>query len=193
MSAKDKEKENEQKESAEAKAEENGTETAEEQKDEKENKENSEEDKVEQLETQVNELNDKYLRLYSEFDNFRKRTLKEKVELGKRAGMEIMESLLPVLDDFERALDNIQKAEDVKSLEEGVELIYTKFKGTLEQKGLKPMESSKGQKFDEELHEAVTQTPAPSDELKGKVVDEIERGYYLNGTVIRYAKVVVGS
>lgn len=160
---------------------------------EQEAKEQKEEkDPTVELQAKVDELNDKYLRLYSEFDNFRKRTLKEKIELSKRAGTEIFEAVLPVLDDFERALGNIESAKDVAAIKEGVELIFHKLQKNLEAKGLEPMES-KGQEFNDELHEAVTNIPAPSDDLKGKVVDEVERGYYLNGTVLRYAKVVVGS
>lgn len=171
----------------------------------KEEKETVQEEHVEQAETKaevsetdelkakVDELNDKYLRLYSEFDNFRKRTIKEKLELSKRGGSEIMESVIPVLDDFERALTNMQNAEDLKAVKEGVELIYNKLKNNLQGKGLQPMESAKGKEFNDELHEAITNIPAPTDDLKGKVVDEIECGYYLNGTVLRYAKVIVGS
>lgn len=148
---------------------------------------------TEELKAKMDELNDKYLRLYSEFDNFRRRTIKEKSDLSKRAGAEIVESIIPVLDDFERAIATMESTEDVKSVKEGVELIYHKLKNNLHAKGLQPMDSAKGQDFNDELHEAITNIPAPSDDLKGKVVDEVERGYYLNGTVLRYAKVIVGS
>lgn len=138
------------------------------------------------------ELNDKFLRLYSEFDNYRKRTNKEKIELIGSASAGVMKDLLPILDDFERAIANNQHVDDVESLKEGFQLIFSKFKHTLEQKGLKPMEC-KGEPFDSELHEAIANIPAPSDELKGKIVDDVEKGYYLNEKVIRYAKVVVGQ
>ncbi len=153
----------------------------------------AETNETEELKAKADELNDKYLRLYSEFDNFRRRTIKEKADLSKRAGTEIVESIIPVLDDFERAMATMESADDVKSVKEGVELIYHKLKNSLHAKGLQPMESAKGQDFDDELHEAITNIPAPSEDLKGKVVDEIERGYYLNGIVLRYAKVIVGS
>lgn len=147
-----------------------------------------------QWQTKYDELNDKYLRLYSEFDNYRKRTQKEKLELSKTAGEEIITSLLTVLDDFERALANSLK--DERQLEiipaEGIQLIYQKFRGLLNQKGLEAI-TSLGEPFDVDFHDAITNIPAPSEDLKGKVVDEIEKGYKLNGKVIRYSKVVVGN
>lgn len=138
------------------------------------------------------ELNDKFLRLYSEFDNYRKRTNKEKVELISTANTGVLKDLIPVLDDFERAIANNETVEDAAALKEGFQLIFTKFKTTLENKGLKAMEA-KGQPFDSELHEAIANVPAPTEELKGKIVDDVEKGYYLNEKVIRYAKVVVGQ
>ncbi len=142
---------------------------------------------------QYSELNDKYLRLYSDFDNFRKRTLKEKIELSKNASAEIIIKLLPVLDDFERAIKAYDASSDAgQALKDGVSLIYNKFLATLNQQGLELMRTS-GEKFDTDFHEAITNTPAPSPDQKGKIIDEIERGYLLNGKVIRYAKVVVGS
>lgn len=138
------------------------------------------------------ELNDKFLRLYSEFDNYRKRTNKEKVELISTANAGVLKDLIPVLDDFERAIANNDTVEDATALKEGFQLIFTKFKTTLENKGLKAMDA-KGQPFDSELHEAIANVPAPTDELKGKIVDDVEKGYYLNEKVIRYAKVVVGQ
>ena len=143
-------------------------------------------------EEKIAELNDKYLRLYSEFDNYRKRTSKERIELFKTAGQDIMTDLVPVMDDFERALQNMDKKGDVKTIRKGVDLVYNKFKTTLENKGLKPFKSIE-QDFDPEIHEAITKIPAPSKKLVGKVVDEIEKGYKLNEKVIRYAKVVVGE
>jgi molecular chaperone GrpE len=139
-----------------------------------------------------NELNDKYLRLYSEFDNYRKRTIKEKADLNKLAGEEIFKAILPVIDDFERALKSMESAQEITAVKEGVNLIYSKFKNSLTSKGLESIESI-GQVFDSDLHEALTNIPAPSEDLKGKVVDEIERCYKLHGKVIRYAKVVVGQ
>lgn len=136
--------------------------------------------------------NDKYIRLYSEFDNFRRRTAKEKIDLMNNGAADFFKMMLPVVDDFERALKSINDASDVDALKQGVDLIYTKFKNTLTAKGLKEMES-KEQTFDADLHEAITQIPAPTTDLKGKVVDELEKGYYLNDKVIRYAKVVVGN
>jgi molecular chaperone GrpE len=143
-------------------------------------------------EEKIIELNDKYLRLYSEFDNYRKRTAKERMELFKTAGQDIMTDLVPVLDDFERALQNMDKKGDVKTIRQGVDLVYNKFKSSLESKGLKAFKSLE-QDFDPEIHEAITKIPAPSKKLVGKVVDEIEKGYMLNDKVIRFAKVVVGQ
>ena len=138
------------------------------------------------------ELNDKFLRLYSEFDNYRKRTNKEKLELISTASSGVIKDLVAVLDDFERAMTNNEAVEDTTSLKEGFQLIYNKLKSTLETKGLKPM-VSKGEVFDSELHEAIANIPAPSEDLKGKIVDDVEKGYYIHDKVIRYAKVVVGQ
>jgi molecular chaperone GrpE len=149
-------------------------------------------DKVAELEAKLAEANDKYLRLYSEFDNFRKRTVKEKGEIIKTAGEDVFKTILPVIDDFERAIRANEGATDAAALSEGFQLIYNKFKNTLKQKGLEEMESI-GKAFDADLMEAITSIPAPSDDLKGKVVDEVEKGYSLHGKVIRYAKVVTGS
>lgn len=144
----------------------------------------------EKLKGELSELNDKYLRLYSEFDNFRKRTNRERAELFKSAGKDILSDLLGVIDDLERALNAEDK--DVESMKNGMDLIYNKLKGTLKSHGLKPFES-KNEKFDPELHDAITKIPAPSKKLKGKVVDEIEKGYMLHDKVLRYSKVVVGE
>jgi molecular chaperone GrpE len=138
------------------------------------------------------ELKDKYLRLYADFENFRRRTAKEKIDLISTANEGLLVTLLPVLDDFERAMKSVETTSDVDALKEGVQLIFNKFSKALEAKGVKPMES-KGQAFDADLHESVTQFPAPSDDLKGKVIDEVEKGYFLNDKVIRFAKVIVGS
>jgi molecular chaperone GrpE len=136
--------------------------------------------------------NDKYLRLYAEFDNFRRRTVKEREEARKMEGKDLIVSLLPVLDDFDRALKAMETAADIAPVKEGVTLVQHKLKNILSQKGLKPMESI-GTPFDPELHEAITNIPAPNEELKGKVIDEMEKGYSLNDKVVRFAKVIVGA
>jgi molecular chaperone GrpE len=146
----------------------------------------------EKIGSELAELKDKYLRLYADFENFRRRTAKEKLELINNANEGVLKALIPVVDDFERAMQSIENTNDVAALKEGVSLIYNKLFKTLEGKGMKPM-VSKGEPFDADLHESVTQFPAPSDDLKGKVIDEIEKGYYLNDKVIRFAKVIVGS
>lgn len=138
------------------------------------------------------ELKDKYLRLYADFENFRRRTAREKLDLISNANEGVLQALIPVVDDFERAMQSIDQTNDVTALKEGVSLIYTKLFKAMEGKGLKPM-VSKGETFDADLHESVTQFPAPTDDLKGKVIEEIEKGYYLNDKVIRFAKVIVGS
>lgn len=153
---------------------------------------NDAEKKIAELEEQVAQMNDKYLRIYSEFDNFRRRTAKERVEILNTAGEEIIKNLLPVIDNFERALKTNESATDVKSVNEGVNLIAQMLRNVLQQKGLQAM-TSIGQPFDTDLHEAITEIPAPTPDLKGKVVDEVEKGYSLNGKVIRFAKVVVGA
>jgi molecular chaperone GrpE len=148
--------------------------------------------KITELEAKVNELNDKYLRLYSEFDNFRKRTAKEKLELIQAGGEDVFKSILPVMDDFERAIKSNSDTSDVKALNDGFQLIYNKLKSTLTHKGLEEMKTA-GEPFNADIHEAITNIPAPSEELKGKVVDELEKGYMLNGKIIRFAKVVIGQ
>jgi molecular chaperone GrpE len=137
------------------------------------------------------ESKDKYLRMYSEFENFRRRTAKEKLELIQSASEQVVKSMLPVLDDFERAEKAFLNIES-KELE-GFLLIYNKFKKVMEQTGAKPMDVKSGSDFDADLHEAITQIPAPDEKLKGKVVDVVEKGYVLNEKVIRFAKVVIGS
>jgi len=153
---------------------------------------NEEEDKTQQLENQVREANDKYLRLVAEFDNFRKRNAKERIELIKSAGEDIIKSLLDVVDDSERAAKQLETSEDLALIKEGINLVFNKLKSTLQAKGLKAMESIE-QDFDTELHEAITEIPAPNDALKGKVIDEVQKGYYLNDKIIRHAKVVIGK
>ena len=149
-------------------------------------------EKIQELGLKLEEMNDKYLRLFSEFDNFRKRTLKERLELFKTASEDVMVSLLPIVDDFERALKATEENGADANHKEGIELIYNKFIITLKQKGLESLDSM-GQEFDTDFHEAITNIPAPSPDLKGKVVDVIEKGYKLNDKVIRFAKVVVGN
>jgi len=147
---------------------------------------------LEKAKADAADANDRYLRLYAEFDNFKRRTSKERMELLQTAGKEVIVSMLPVVDDFERALRAMETASDVAPVKEGVNLVHNKFKNILQQKGLKEM-ISKGETFDADLHEAITNIPAPSDDLKGKVIDEVEKGYYLNDKVIRFAKVLVGA
>ena len=147
---------------------------------------------LERAQAELAEMKDKFLRLHAEFDNFKRRTSKEKIETMQTANRELMVALLPTLDDFDRTNKSLETVESVEALKEGVALVFGKLLRTLEQKGLKPLET-KGTVFDTELHEAVTQIPAPSENLKGKVVDELEKGYYLNEKIIRYAKVVIGN
>ena len=150
------------------------------------------ENELEALQKKYNELNDSHLRLMAEFDNYRKRTLREKAELIKNGGESALTNLLPVVDDFERALQNLRTAENMKAVEEGIELIYTKFMSYLSQQNVKPIETV-GKAFDDETSEAVALIPAPDPEMKGKVLDCIQTGYTLNDKVIRHAKVVVGE
>lgn len=148
-----------------------------------------EESEIDQLQVEK----DKYIRLYSEFENFRRRTTKERLEWMQTASKDVILNVLPVIDDMERALKSMETANDIsKSAIEGMELIYKKLYSIMEKTGLKPM-NAQGQTFDPELHEAITQFPAPSPDMIGKVVDEVEKGYLLNDKVIRFAKVVVGN
>ncbi len=150
-------------------------------------------EKLAQLESELAAMNDKYLRLYSEFDNFRKRTLREKIEMSKTASAEVITLLLPVIDDLERAIRAHSAAgESAAALTEGITLIYNKMMTLLGQQGLEAI-AAPGEEFNTDFHEAVTNIPATGPEMKGKVVDEIQKGYTLNGKVIRFAKVVVGS
>ncbi|WP_072530024.1 nucleotide exchange factor GrpE [Bacteroides ilei] len=150
------------------------------------------EKELEKAQKIIDEQKDKYLRLSAEFDNFRKRTIKEKAELIKNGGEKTICAVLPILDDFERALQNIQKAEDIKAVAEGVDLIFQKFQKVLAQEGLKEMKPV-GETFDTDFHEAVALVPAPNEEQKGKVLDCVQTGYKLNDKVIRHAKVVVAQ
>lgn len=146
----------------------------------------------EELQAKADELQDKYLRLFAEFDNYKKRTMKEKIDLMGTAARDTIAALLPVLDDFDRAKANAENDESAEPFSEGVSLVYQKLYNILKQRGLEPMEST-GEAFDPEIHEAITEIPAPSDDMKGKVVDTIEKGYQLKETIIRHAKVVVGK
>lgn len=147
---------------------------------------------IEELKAQVAELKDKYLRQVAEFDNYRKRTLKEKTELILNGGEKVLTALLPVLDDFERAQESFKKSSDVEALREGVTLIFEKLVKTLESQGLKPIDAV-GQDFNTDFHEAIAMIPAPNDDDKGKVIDCIQTGYMLNEKVIRHAKVAIGQ
>ncbi len=159
----------------------------------KQKKEDDAKDKeLEELKAQVEEHKDRYLRLSAEFDNYRKRTLKERSDLLKTASGDTLSGMLPVLDDLERAMASMEKATDVSAVLEGVKLIYSKLQDFLKNKGVVEIDAM-NQVFDTDLHEALTKIPAPTEELKGKVVDVIQKGYKIEGKVIRYAKVVVGE
>lgn len=149
-------------------------------------------DEIEQIKQQLSEVNDKNLRLMAEFDNYRKRSLKERSELIKTAGERVLGDMLPLVDDFERALKAMESSEDVVAVKEGVDLIYNKFVAFLLQNGVKPIPTENAA-FDTEYHEAITTFPAPSEELKGKIIDCVSKGYTLNEKVIRFSKVVVGE
>ena len=144
------------------------------------------------IEDELKEVQGKFVRLYADFENYRKRTNKEKVDLLSSASAGVVKDMLTILDDFDRAIANNEKVDDVKALKEGFGLIHNKFKSILESKGLKPM-TAKGEAFDSEIHEAVANMPIEDEKMKGKVIDDVEKGYYLNEKVIRFAKVVVGQ
>jgi len=147
---------------------------------------------VEKLQAELIEQKDKYIRLFAEFDNFKRRNAKERIELIQTAGKEVITSLLDVLDDCDRAEKQIQSSEDLQQIREGIQLVFGKLRNTMQSKGLKPMESIETD-FDVEKHEAITEIPAPNPALVDKVVDEVQKGYYLNDKIIRFAKVVVGK
>ena len=161
-------------------------------KSEAENEEETPQDTIEKLQDLLAQEKDRYLRLSAEFDNYRKRTLKEKAELILNGGEKSITNILPVIDDFERAIQSMEKATDVDAVKEGVDLIYDKLMKTLEKQGVKTIET-KGKILDTDFHEAVTLFPAPSEDLKGKIIDCVQTGYMLNDKVIRHAKVVVGE
>lgn len=149
-------------------------------------------DELAKLQEKYDEVNDKYLRLYSDFDNFRKRALKERIEMSKNAAEQVLTEFLVILDDFERAIASFDKVETVEPLKEGTVLIYNKFRNSLTGKGLTEIEAL-GQTFDTDYHEAIAKVPAPSEDQKNKVLDVTQKGYMLNGKVVRFAKVVVGN
>lgn len=149
--------------------------------------------KEEKLEDELKQEKDKFLRLFAEFENYKRRTAKERIELFSTASEDVMKTLLPVLDDFERALTHIEDDKEAEELRKGVLLIYQKLVKTLEQKGLKLMEVNKGDTFNADNHEAITQIPAPTDDMKGKIIDIVEKGYLLGEKVIRFPKVVIGQ
>ncbi len=150
------------------------------------------EESTEEQADQLNEMKDKYLRLFAEFDNYKKRTAKERLELIRTASEDVLKALLPVLDDFDRAKTTAETGAEGEAFSEGVSLVYNKLYQVLQNRGLQTM-STEEKEFDPELHEAITKIPAPNDELKGKIIDYIEKGYYLNDKIIRHAKVVIGE
>jgi molecular chaperone GrpE len=152
----------------------------------------TDENEIEKLKAEIAETNDKYLRKVAEFDNFRKRNIKEKMELIQTAGKDVIIDLLEILDDCDRAQKQIEMLADAKEMKEGVLLVFNKLRNILQSRGLKPMKSV-NEPFDPDLHEAITEIPAPSEDQKGKVLDEVVKGYYLNDRIIRHAKVIVGK
>ena len=150
------------------------------------------EDEVEKLKSEVDELKDKYLRQVAEFENFKRRTAREKVEMIQTAGKEVITSLLEVLDDCDRAEKQLQTSNDVNAIKEGIQLVFNKLRNTMQSKGVKPMQTI-GTDFNPDMQEAITEIPAPTEAMKGKVIDEVQKGYYMNDKIIRFAKVVVGK
>jgi molecular chaperone GrpE len=147
---------------------------------------------LDKLQKELQEQKEKYIRLYADFDNFKRRNAKERVELIQTAGREVIQSMLEVMDDCDRAEKQMQKSDDLKQIREGIQLVFTKFRNTLQSKGLKEMNSI-GEEFNPDVHEAITEIPVPDENMKGKVVDEVEKGYMLNDKIIRFSKVVVGK
>lgn len=152
----------------------------------------AEDNALEKLEEELKEQKDKYIRLMAEFDNYRRRTAKERLELIQTAGKDVIVPMLEVLDDVDRAEKQLQASDDLSIQKEGIQLVFNKLRSTLSARGVKPMESIQTD-FDVEKHEAITEIPAPAEDLKGKVLDEVIKGYYLNDKLIRFAKVVVGK
>jgi molecular chaperone GrpE len=189
----------EEKEPVDMEGKDQQTEASESQNEEKSSEENQAEEapeeelsKEEQLQQELDAKDDKYLRLFAEFENYKRRTSKERIELFKTASQDVMQSMLPVLDDFDRAMLEIKKSSD-ESLIQGIELINNKLRETLKNKGLEVMTVKSGDVFDSELHEAITQIAAPSEDMKGKIIDVVEKGYTLGDKIIRYPKVVTGK
>ena len=158
----------------------------------KSSKKDKQADRIEELEQELGESKDKFLRLFAEFDNFKKRTAKERIDFRATAGMDTLQAFLPVMDDFDRAKKVAEADGNDEVFSEGVTLVYQKLKSVLAAKGIKAIEST-GEVFDPELHEAITEIPAPTEEMQGKIIDTIEQGYYLNDKIIKYARVVVGK
>ena len=156
------------------------------------NEEVEDESAIEKLNDEIQQQKDKYLRLYADFENFKRRTAKENLELRQTAGKDVISSMLVVMDDCDRAEKQLQNNENIGEVKEGIQLVFNKFRNVLQSKGLKEMEVL-GTEFNPDLHEAITEIPAPTADLKGKVVDVLEKGYYLNDKIIRFAKVVVGK
>lgn len=154
--------------------------------------ENTPENEIDLLKAELAEQKEKFIRLYAEFDNFKRRNAKERVELIQTAGREVIQAMLEVVDDCERAEKQMQKTEDLVQIKQGIQLVFSKLRNTLQSKGLKEMKSI-GEEFNPDLHEAITEIPVPDENMKGKVVDEVEKGYTLNDKIIRFAKVVVGK
>ncbi len=152
----------------------------------------SNDEELEKLRAEIAELKDKHLRMIAEFDNFRRRNAKERIELVQTAGKDIIQSLLVVLDDVDRASKQLETTNDIKVLKEGISLVFNKLRSIMQQKGLKAMDAV-NEEFNPDLHEAITEIPAPNAKMKGKVIDMVEAGYYLNDKLIRHAKVVVGK
>ncbi|MBY0535438.1 MAG: nucleotide exchange factor GrpE [Chitinophagaceae bacterium] len=152
----------------------------------------ADESEIEKLKDEVNSLKDKYLRQVAEFDNFRKRTAKERLDLIQTAGKDVVVSLLEVLDDCDRAEKQLQSSTDLTQIKEGIQLVFQKLRNTMQAKGVKAMETV-GTEFNADIHEAITEIPAPTEEMKGKVIDQVEKGYYMNDKIIRFAKVIVGK
>lgn len=150
------------------------------------------ESEIEKLKEEVNSLKDKYLRQVAEFDNFRKRTAKERLDLMQTAGKDVVLPLLEVLDDCDRAEKQLQSSTDLTQIKEGIQLVFQKLRSTMQAKGVRAMETV-GTEFNADIHEAITEIPAPTEEMKGKVIDQVEKGYYMNDKIIRFAKVVVGK
>lgn len=185
-------KDNAAQEQDEAAKKDTDTKKAKSKKEDKKSKKEQSEEKIEALGKELLELKDKHIRLQAEFDNYRKRTMKEKMDLIKSGGESVLVNILPVIDDFERALTAFSEMKDDDPLKQGVTLIYNKFREFLKQNGIVEIDA-KEKEFDTDLHEAVTKIPAPKEELKGKVVDVIQKGYLMNEKVIRFSKVVIGE